>query len=77
MSTQVWEDGEGEHRLTLTRYYGGWQRGRCFQITGKNDDGRTGHVQMTPVEMQKLIEALQKGLEDIAWYSRSDVPSSE
>ena len=48
----------------LTSFYGGVKRGRCIQITAKEEDGSFGYVQLTKEDAKALIKDLQKFLKD-------------
>lgn len=42
--------------LSVTRYYGGENVGRCFQLTGEMENGRIGYVQLNKKDIKKLIK---------------------
>ena len=48
----------------LTSFYGGVKRGRCIQITAKQEDGTYGYAQLTKEDAKALIKDLQKFLKD-------------
>lgn len=65
MSTEITEE-YGEHRLTLTQYWGGDEKGLCIQLNGENCDRKTGHVGMTVRDAYDTAMELVKWIQSVA-----------
>jgi len=62
MGMVIYDNG----RVSVKRFYGGAERGPCFQITTSNG-GAVGpwyFVQITASEMDEIIKAIKEGNED-------------
>lgn len=57
MSVEIWK-GDGPHRLSLTQYWCGTDRGICVQLTGESCDKKIGHVGLTVEEAAELAAQL-------------------
>jgi hypothetical protein len=63
MSTElgfIKHTGSRNVKLQVTRYFGGIKNGLCLQITGQEEEGRTGYVQLNKKDMLCLIKVWQK-----------------
>ena len=58
MSTELYEDDESG--VYLTQYFGGKERGVCYQITARQDEGIRTYVQLSRAEMQAVSDAFLK-----------------
>ena len=71
MSTEI-RDVYGDHRLTLTQYWGGDERGVCLQLTGNNCDHETfGFVGLTVRDAYETAKSL------IEWVQSRAVDQAE
>jgi len=46
--------------MSVTRFWGGPERGVCIQLTRPNEHNETNYVQISVYEMGKLIKVFKK-----------------
>jgi hypothetical protein len=60
---------KGPHRIRITGYHGGEERGRCLQLTGYNCDDKLGYISLTANEAERLYIKLREwaiwGLDEV------------
>jgi hypothetical protein len=61
MSTRLIDEENG-FGFYLTRFYGGEEKGECYQITGPSENNSNGYVQLTREQAVQLTSALIRDL---------------
>jgi hypothetical protein len=62
MSKQIGKlpnNGPKQRDLTLCQFWGGHVRGICLQLTGIQEDGGYGYIQLTAAEIIELLPVMQ------------------
>ena len=67
MSTDL---NDGEQGVRVTRFFGGTERGTCYQIGTDTPEGYQ-YIQLTAVQVREMIRALAASGIDTSWDWRN------
>ena len=75
MSTEIGvlkNSGSRDVDLSLTRFYGGKEKGVCVQLTALMEEGGHGYIQLSVSDLLLLIPFLKKNIIDYEMESKKE-----